>query len=149
MDGVPADRAGPARTMDARAGVSLQRCVPSYRGADVDLAPPLAMRAAADAGRAALIGRESASLYRAAAILAVLALATALRVHGLVRQSAWADEITTPFITDPSRPFGRFWDLLLAHTNPPLSYLLMRCSSPPFGPPALPPPAPTLALPSP
>src|SRR5258708_28813712 len=146
MDGVPADRAGPARTMDARAGVSLQRCVPSYRGADVDLAPPLAMRAAADAGRAALIGRESASLYRAAAILAVLALATALRVHGLVRQSAWADEITTLFIADPSRPFGRFWDLVLADTHPPLFYLLMRCWSAAFGQSDLAARVPSLAL---
>ena len=132
--------------MDARAGVALQRRVPSYRGADADLASPLAMRAAADAGRAALIGRESASLYRAAAILAVLALATALRVHGLVRQSAWADEITTLFIADPSRPFGRFWDLVLADTHPPLFYLLMRCWSAAFGQSDLAARVPSLAL---
>ena len=72
-------------------------------------------------------------MYRAAAILAILALATALRVHGLVRQSAWADEITTLFIADPSLPFGRFWDLVLADTHPPLFYLLMRCWSAAFG----------------
>ena len=63
---------------------------------------------------------------RSAAIAAVLVLAAVLRVYGLVRQSAWADEITTLFIADPSHAFGRFWELVLSDTHPPLYYLLMR-----------------------
>jgi mannosyltransferase len=133
MDGVPTDRAGPARTMTVGAGTSPERPVPTRRDADADRAPSLAIRAAAGAGQAARIDHEPASLYRAAAILAVLMLATALRVHGLLRQSAWADEITTLLIADPSQSFARFWDLVLADTHPPLYYLLMRCWSAAFG----------------
>jgi mannosyltransferase len=119
--------------MTAGSGIPTERHVPSFRGADADLAPSLAIRAAACAGQAARIDRASLSFYRAAAIAAVLMLATALRVHGLVRQSAWADEITTLFITDPSHSLGRFWTLVLADTHPPLYYLLMRFWSAAFG----------------
>src|SRR5258708_7274703 len=119
--------------MTAGSGIPPERHVPSYRGADADVAPSLAIRVAACAGQAARIDRGFLSFYRAAAIAAVLMLATALRVHGLVQQSAWADEITTLFITDPSRSLGRFWDLVLADTHPPLYYLLMRFWSAAFG----------------
>ncbi len=119
--------------MIAGSGIPPERHVPSYAGADADLAPSLAIRAAACARQAARIDRGSLGFYRAAAIVAVLMLATALRVHGLVRQSAWADEITTLFISDPSHSLGRFWDLVLADTHPPLYYLLMRFWSAAFG----------------
>ncbi len=72
----------------------------------------------------AAVSRSAAA--RRAAIAAVLALAAALRVYGLARQSAWADEITTLFIADPANPFARFWDLVLSDTHPPLYYLFMR-----------------------
>ncbi|HYM04845.1 MAG TPA: glycosyltransferase family 39 protein, partial [Stellaceae bacterium] len=68
----------------------------------------------------------SLRLFRAAGIVAVLVLATALRAHGLVRQSAWADEITTFFIADPTATFWQFWQRVLSDTHPPLYYLLMR-----------------------
>src|SRR5258708_3156908 len=119
--------------MTAGSAIPQERHVPSYRGADADLTPSLAIRAAACAGQAARIDRGSLSLYRAAAIVAVLMIATALRIHGLVRQSAWADEITPLFITDPSHSLGRFWALVLADTHPPLYYLLMRFWSAAFG----------------
>jgi mannosyltransferase len=146
MDGVPTDRRGPTQTMSAGAGISPERLVPLYCGADADLAQPLTIRAASGFGRALRTGHDSATVYRAAAILAVLALATALRVHGLVRQSAWADEITTLFITDPSLSFARFWDLVLADTHPPLFYLLMRWWSEAFGQSDLAARVPSLAL---
>jgi hypothetical protein len=63
---------------------------------------------------------------RPAAIAALLVLAAALRVYGLARQSAWADEITTLVIADPANPFARFWHLVLSDTHPPLYYLFMR-----------------------
>src|SRR5258708_37392570 len=119
MDGVPTDRSGPERAMTTGAGISSQTQLPRYHSADADLAPPLAIPSAGGAGRAERIGRDRATFYRAPAIAAVLMLATALRVYGLTRQSAWADEITTLFIADPSHSFGRFWGLVLADTHPP------------------------------
>src|SRR5215472_6640764 len=68
----------------------------------------------------------SGRTLRGAAVAAVLVLAAALRIYGLVRQSAWADEITTLAIADPSHGFGRFWELVLSDTHPPLYYLFMR-----------------------
>src|SRR5260370_7998121 len=132
--------------MTTGAGISSQTQLPRSHSADADLAPPLAIPSAGGAGRAGRIGRDRATFYRAPAIAAVLMLATALRVYGLTRQSAWADEITTLFIADPSHSFGRFWDLVLADTHPPLFYLLMRWWSAPFGQPDLAPPVPTLIL---
>jgi Dolichyl-phosphate-mannose-protein mannosyltransferase len=76
------------------------------------------MRALAAASRSAAV--------RPAAIATVLALAAALRIYGLARQSAWADEITTLFIADPANPFARFWDLVLSDAHPPLYYFFMR-----------------------
>ena len=64
--------------------------------------------------------------YRAAALWAVLALAAALRIYGLVREGAWADEITTLIVADPSHSFREFWNLVLSDVHPPLYYLLMR-----------------------
>lgn len=101
--------------------------------AGANLTSSLAIAAAGGAGRAVRIARDRATFYRASALAAVLMLATALRVYGLTRQSAWADEITTLFIADPSHSFGRFWDLVLADTHPPLFYLLMRWWSAAFG----------------
>ncbi|HEV2551602.1 MAG TPA: glycosyltransferase family 39 protein [Stellaceae bacterium] len=80
--------------------------------------PRMPIQAFAAAARSAAV--------RPAAIAAVLALAAALRIYGLARQSAWADEITTLFIADPANPFARFWDLVLSDTHPPLYYLFMR-----------------------
>ncbi len=40
-------------------------------------------------------------------------LGSALRLYGLDRQSAWADEITTLLITDPAHTFAQFWHLAL------------------------------------
>jgi len=60
-------------------------------------------------------------------------LAGALRFYGLVRQSAWADEITTLFITDPSASLAAFWQRVLSDTHPPLYYLLLRAWSAAFG----------------
>ncbi len=105
--------------MTARARFLPARWLPPHQGAGADRASP--------------IGRSSSSFYRAVAILVVLMLATALRANGLVRQSAWADEITTLLIADPSHSFGQFWDLVLSDTHPPLFYLLMRWWSAAFG----------------
>lgn len=130
MEGVPTDHPGAAwqnnrsRGHGARAGTST---IPKR------LAPPLAFLAAALSRRVAFLGYPASSLYRPTAILAVLMLATALRVHGLVRQSAWADEITTLVIADPGHSFGQFWNLVLSDTHPPLFYLLMRWWSAAFG----------------
>ena len=56
----------------------------------------------------------------------VLLLGSALRLYGLDRQSAWADEITTLLITDPALTFAQFWQLVLSDVHPPLYYLLLR-----------------------
>src|SRR5579883_2590642 len=94
-----------------------------------------------DVSQALAQGRQAAEainparsqLFRAAAIASVLTLATLLRFYGLVRQSAWADEITTLFITDPSASFASFWQRVLSDTHPPLYYLLIRAWSAAFG----------------
>ena len=80
-----------------------------------------------------IAGHDVRAVYRATALAGVLALAAALRCYGLVRQSAWADEITTLYITDPVHSFREFWDLVLADVHPPLYYLLMRWWSAAFG----------------
>jgi dolichyl-phosphate-mannose-protein mannosyltransferase len=80
--------------------------------------PAMPMRAFATASRLPAV--------RPAAIAALLVLAAALRVYGLGRESAWADEITTLFIADPTKPFARFWELVLSDSHPPLYYLFMR-----------------------
>jgi hypothetical protein len=98
----------------------------SYASTQGGRALPLVLPAAAGVEPAATIGGVASKFHRAATILAVLALAAALRAYGLARQSAWADEITTLFIADPSRSFWRSWDLVLSDTHPPLYYLLMR-----------------------
>lgn len=59
------------------------------------------------------------------ATAAIIALAAALRLYGLDRQSAWADEITTLFITDPGTTLGEFWARVRADAHPPLYYALM------------------------
>src|SRR5271169_4373008 len=64
---------------------------------------------------------------------AVLLLGSALRLYGLDRQSAWADEITTLLITDPALTFTQFWHLALSDVHPPLYYLLLRFWSAAFG----------------
>ena len=74
----------------------------------------------------ALTGDVMRMTQHPAAIGIVLVLAALLRLYGLVRQSAWADEITTLFIADPSHAFGRFWALVLSDAHPPLYYLFMR-----------------------
>lgn len=74
----------------------------------------------------ALAAASRSRAVQSVATAAVLALAAAVRIYGLARQSAWADEITTLFITDPTTPFARFWDLVLSDTHPPLYYLFMR-----------------------
>ena len=56
----------------------------------------------------------------------VLLLGSALRLYGLDRQSAWADEITTLLITDPALTFAQFWHLVLSDVHPPPYYLLLR-----------------------
>ena len=56
----------------------------------------------------------------------VLLLGSALRLYGLDRQSAWADEITTLLITDPALTFAQFWQLVLSDVHPPLYHLLLR-----------------------
>jgi uncharacterized membrane protein len=56
----------------------------------------------------------------------MLLLGSALRLYGLDRQSAWADEITTLLITDPALTFAQFWHLALSDVHPPLYYLLLR-----------------------
>jgi hypothetical protein len=99
---------------------------PSYASTQEGRALPVVLPAAAGVAPAATVGGAASKPFRAATILAVLALAVALRAYGLARQSAWADEITTLFIADPSHSFWRFWDLVLSDTHPPLYYLLMR-----------------------
>ncbi len=79
------------------------------------------------------IGRLPPRVYQAALMWIVLLLAAAVRAYGLTRQSAWADEITTLFITDPTLSFAQFWDAVLSDTHPPLYYLLMREWSAAFG----------------
>jgi hypothetical protein len=120
MDGTVARRVRASRAMNVGRGALAPPQVGSYRA---DRAPTLAL---GDVPR-------TSSFYRVAAISGVLLLATALRVYGLARQSAWADEITTLRIADPSLPFLRFWDLVLGDTHPPLYYLLMRFWSAAFG----------------
>src|SRR5439155_3000608 len=56
-----------------------------------------------------------------------------LRLYGINRQSAWADELTTLLITDPALSFTEFWQRVVADTHPPLYYLLMRGWSAVFG----------------
>ncbi len=53
----------------------------------------------------------SAPLHGLVAASGVLLLGSALRLYGLDRQSAWADEITTLLITDPALTFAQFWHL--------------------------------------
>jgi uncharacterized membrane protein len=83
--------------------------------------------------RAATLGLDVSAGRRALALALVLALSAALRCYGLTRQSAWADEITTLYITDPAHSFREFWDLVLGDVHPPLYYLLMRWWSAAFG----------------
>jgi uncharacterized membrane protein len=98
----------------------------AYAGAETQGASPLSLASTPTAARTAVVAPPSSRTCGAAAVVLVLALAVALRAWGLVRQSAWADEITTLSIADPSRPFGQFWNLLLSDVHPPLYYLLMR-----------------------
>jgi uncharacterized membrane protein len=74
---------------------------------------------------------RSASVRLAAS--GVLLLGSALRLYGLDRQSAWADEITTLLITDPALTFAQFWHLVASDVHPPLYYLLLRFCSAVFG----------------
>jgi hypothetical protein len=67
-----------------------------------------------------------ASIHSLVATSGVLLLGSALRLYGLYRQSAWADEITTLLITDPALTFAQFWHLVLSDVHPPLYYLLLR-----------------------
>lgn len=78
-------------------------------------------------------GDDASAARRALALAGAVALAAALRCYGLTRQGAWADEITTLYITDPAHSFREFWDLVLGDVHPPLYYLLMRWWSAAFG----------------
>jgi hypothetical protein len=69
---------------------------------------------------------DLASIHGLIATSGLLLLGTALRLYGLDRQSAWADEITTLLITDPALTFAQFWHLVLSDVHPPLYYLLLR-----------------------
>jgi uncharacterized membrane protein len=60
-------------------------------------------------------------------------IGTGLRAYALDFQSLWADEIFSLTITDPTLPFGLFWDRVLADTHPPVYYLVLRWSSLAFG----------------
>ena len=60
-------------------------------------------------------------------------LGAALRLHGIAREGAWADELWTLLITDPALGFDEFWRQVLADAHPPLYYLLMRGWSAVFG----------------
>ena len=57
----------------------------------------------------------------------------ALRLHGIAREGAWADELWTLLITDPALSLDAFWGQVLADAHPPLYYLLMRAWSAVFG----------------
>ena len=70
---------------------------------------------------------------RQLAASSVLVLGAGWRLYGLNLQSAWADEITTLVITDPTLTFGQFWQLVIADVHPPLYYLLLRFWSAAFG----------------
>ena len=63
----------------------------------------------------------------------VVVLGAGLRAYALDFQSLWADEIASLMITDPTLPFGQFWDRVLADTHPPIYYLVLRWSSSAFG----------------
>ena len=63
----------------------------------------------------------------------ILLVGSGLRLYGINRQSAWADELTTLLITDPALGFTEFWQRVVADTHPPLYYLLMRGWSAVFG----------------
>jgi hypothetical protein len=63
----------------------------------------------------------------------IVLLGAALRLHGIAREGAWADELWTLLITDPALGFGEFWRQVLADAHPPLYYLLMRAWSAVFG----------------
>ena len=67
-----------------------------------------------------------APIHASIAASGALLLGSALRLYGLDRQSAWADEITTLLITDPALTFAQFWHLALSDVHPPLYYLLLR-----------------------
>src|SRR6516162_4447553 len=55
-----------------------------------------------------------APIHASIAASGALLLGSALRLYGLDRQSAWADEITTLLITDPALTFAQFWQLVLS-----------------------------------
>src|SRR5216684_3318979 len=63
----------------------------------------------------------------------ILLVGSGLRLYGITRESAWADELWTLLITDPTLTFAEFWQRVLADTHPPLYYLLMRGWSAVFG----------------
>lgn len=60
-------------------------------------------------------------------------LGAALRFRGIAREGAWADELWTLLIADPTFGFAEFWRHVLADAHPPLYYLLMRGWSAVFG----------------
>jgi uncharacterized membrane protein len=63
----------------------------------------------------------------------IVLFGAALRLHGIAREGAWADELWTLLITDPALGSGEFWRQVLADVHPPLYYLLMRGWSAVFG----------------
>jgi len=63
----------------------------------------------------------------------ILLVGSGLRLYGITRESAWADELTTLLITDPALSFGGFWQRVVADTHAPLYYLVMRGWSAVFG----------------
>jgi 4-amino-4-deoxy-L-arabinose transferase-like glycosyltransferase len=79
------------------------------------------------------LGGRVASVRFVVAAAGVMLVAAGLRLYGLGRQSAWADEMMTLLITDPTLTLGQFWQLVLSDTHPPLYYLLLRCWSAVFG----------------
>lgn len=64
---------------------------------------------------------------------AIVLLAAGLRLYRLDYQSLWTDEIFSLLTTEPTLTFREFWDRVLADTNPPLYYLVLRLCSTVFG----------------
>lgn len=60
------------------------------------------------------------------ALGAIVVLGAGLRVYALDYQSLWSDEIFSLTTADPTLTFGQFWDRVLADTQPPIYYLLLR-----------------------
>jgi uncharacterized membrane protein len=69
----------------------------------------------------------------ALALCAIVSIAVGLRAYKLDFQSVWADEIFSLTIADPKLTFHEFWDRVLADTQPPVYYMLLRLCSKAFG----------------